>query len=285
MLEPQSLGGLDLLVLSSISLIQIGDAASRSWSVLGYRVACLAGPGWLLTARLAPIDLHSGSSWGQPALAHALLLQATARLRRAAPADLAAQLLITLGERTLSEAFDISDQIDNRATDFHRKQIEGDGRPVSALQHELFALRWATDSAERTLRRLAAPADPALRAWLAFAGDRDAASDSLALHSRALDVLQAARRALGDALSWVAQQEAASVLSRQEQAELSDATLRKAINLVATLLLGPGLVAAVFGAMPGWFDSRPSTRFAIMGAAMIASALGLSLLFRERKEK
>jgi len=180
--------------------------------------------------------------------------------------------------------------------------VEGqeDRERVTALDStgfrlQLLDLKWAVDSLSVTLPPLLRPGEQAQVAWLHVPSAVEAANSFAARLDAATKELSALREAISGAFAFAASAEGALQLERatetleltrqiqeseQERARAADASERRtrdlqdAVTLVAAVLLGPGLVAAVYGAMPSIFDGCQIIRGATMAGFMILAGLG-----------
>ena len=158
-------------------------------------------------------------------------------------------------------------------------------------------VKWAVDSLSVILPRLRRPGEHARHAWLDAINAEEVAEAFRARLEVACTELGALRGAISDAFLFASSAQSTEQLERaretleltrqiqeaeQRRAEAAEAaeersrTLQATVSRVATFLLGPGLVAAGFGAFPGFLNECPWARFGVMLGVMTASILLIS---------
>lgn len=88
------------------------------------------------------------------------------------------------------------------------------------------------------------------------------------------------RRDLHEAMQWIVSEESVFMMRTQRLLAEQGVRRQQAVQLVSGALLGPGLVAAVFGAMPGWWEGQALMRFSAMGCAMFITGLTIFAALR-----
>ncbi len=73
-------------------------------------------------------------------------------------------------------------------------------------------------------------------------------------------------------MSWLTNENNSAILEQQAEAQEQTARLEMLIGRVSVHVLGPALVATVFGASPTWFDEHQGLRAVLMFVAMIGVA-------------
>lgn len=87
-----------------------------------------------------------------------------------------------------------------------------------------------------------------------------------------LSALTEVRGTLRSALDLVSTASAAEQLELSRQEAARSSSFQSAITFVATVLLAPGLVAAVFGAMPSVLEGDTTARFVLLAVLMVLAA-------------
>ncbi|HEU5253369.1 MAG TPA: hypothetical protein VFU16_08615 [Solirubrobacterales bacterium] len=90
----------------------------------------------------------------------------------------------------------------------------------------------------------------------------------------------AARSTLRSALDLVSSASAAEQLALTRAEAARSSAFQSAITFVTTVLLAPGLVAAIFGALPSVLADRPTARLMLLTALMLVAAGGSALVLR-----
>lgn len=95
-----------------------------------------------------------------------------------------------------------------------------------------------------------------------------------------LSALTEVRGTLRSALDLVSTANAAEQLELSRQEAARSSSFQSAITFVATVLLAPGLVAAVFGAMPTVLAGDATIRFVLLAVLMVFAALFSGIVLR-----
>ncbi len=252
-------------------------------------VTMLSGPSWLLTTRgpVAPVPLDE--------LRNATLSQWRSNYRSGS--DLGVLILSALSETYLPALA----RIRSRLQAIEQAFVEGheapqDVRTLDAAGYRalLLDLKWAVDTLSLALPPLLRPGEPAQQAWF----DAPGAVEPAGVFASRLEVACAdiadLRQAISGAFVFSASADSAAQLEKAaetleltraiqesenrraiaaEETEKRARAVQDALTLVAALFLGPGLVAAVYGALPGIFSGCEEARAISMIALMVLFAL------------
>lgn len=256
--------------------VEIGQGPTRRWSLVRCNIGFLAGNGWLITNRAQAWDVRFGGSYELAPTARGRLIDAARDYQRTdqVPLDVATLMVRHLARRSMIVIDELSDEIANRTLDLHRFLTEEAlaDEQSERLRAALFDLRWVLDALERATRRMVRGADPQAERWYGAARDKDEAAATEELFRAALRDARECRRNLGEALTWLTNENNSRALEQQAQVQEQTAVLQHLVGRVSIYLLGPALVAAVFGAGTSWFDDHQELRAAALIAAMILVA-------------
>jgi hypothetical protein len=264
--------------------VEYQDENDPRWSFVICRIGFLVGETWLVTYRARPWDARFGGSDDLPPTPRQSLVEACREFERTdqKPIDIAMLMLHHLGKRSLTVARELNDEIGNRMVDFHRGLVTNpaDEQLVQRVRNQLFDLRWALDAFERAIRRLAGDSDRQVDRWYLAGSDQAQVANTRKLFERSLLHAQNARRELAEALVWMTTENNSRTLDKQAEFQKDAASLQRLVGLVSVYLLGPALIAAIFGAFPNWLASDPTARAALMFGLIALVAFGGWLILR-----
>lgn len=261
-------------------------------------VVLLAHPRWLITAlRPPPLDLD----YVREAALHQW------RTDFSDGSDLGVLIM-----RSLAESYQPAiEALRGRLQAVEQAFVEGQDDPqnVTTLDARSFRslvaeVKWAVDSLSVVLPALRRPGESPSTAWLDASHATQAANAFAARLEAAVDELGALRQAISDAFLFATSAQSAEQLERAQEtleltrqiqaaeqqraasAERTEArarTLQQTVTLFAAFFLGPGLVAAGFGAFPDFLGSCQLARFATM-LGLMAVSVGATLAAVKRGE-
>lgn len=110
---------------------------------------------------------------------------------------------------------------------------------------------------------------------------RSGPSEAEARRRELLSALTAVRNNLRSSLDLVASANTAEQLKLTRREAARSSAFQSTIAFLTTILLAPGLIAAVFGAMPGLLENHPAQRFLMIAASMAVAAAASSLALRK----
>lgn len=265
--------------------VELGAGPDVGWSIVMLSVSVVVGPGWLLTVRRQPMDLRWGAHhWLAVHSRDVLADHLTApRTDFRTTNDLATLLFQWFFSRAVTVAHEVGVQIGRRALDFHRSVADLPDRlgDPERVQRALYDLRWTLDALETSLRGLTPTISPPMRSLLERSAEhRELVDDTESRLMESLEICDQGSRRMADVLSWLASAQTQSLLESQTELTKRSSTLQTLVGLVTAVFLGPTLVATIFGASPEWWDDHQGVRAAVLGAAMVLSALGAWVVVR-----
>jgi hypothetical protein len=262
-----------------------------------FSVVLLAGPSWLITSRVPPVlDLDE--------LRDAVLADWRSDYRDGG--DLGVLVLRELSRSYLPTIYTLRARLQAVEQAF----VHGieDPENVQALDStgyrgQLLDLKWAVDSLSVRLPWLLRPGEDPREAWLLVGHALEAAESFASRLGTACTEIVELRHSITTAFALAAAADSATQL--EQAAETLDVTrqlleaedqrataaaaaehrarvLQDAVSWIAAVLLGPGLVAGIYSAVPEIFDDCVLLRTLSMGGFMTGAAIGTWWYLRRR---
>lgn len=262
-------------------------------------ISLLAGAGWLLTTR------------GPPAVALDQLrdeVLADWRSDYSDGGDLGMLILRALSQSYLPAL----GRLRARLQVVEQAFVQGQEDPQSVttldptgFRLQLLDLKWAVDRLSATLPPLLRPGEEPRGAWLDAFHAREAAHSFAARLEAACDDLADLREAISGAFALAASVDSSLQLERATEtleltrrihqtevqrarlAEVSEKrtrALQDAVTVIAAVLLGPGVIAAIYGALPSILDGCQELRGATMVVLMVGTGAATWTYLRHRAQ-
>jgi len=227
----------------------------------------MRGPGWLATFRAPAWEAAGGGDAAGRLTVEALINAARPHWNTTDMTvdDLATQWLLELARSARTSATNLGRYMRN--ADLARWERSGSAPD----QDDLRALAFRIDTLALHLRGLQQPGTRTEEAWFGPIAAAEAARAIDEIAESVADYLDGVRRDVRSAIDE----------RRTEKAEEEVHRLELIVGAIASLFLGPTLIATVFGAFPGWFENHSSSRalaLALVSLALAAlTGLGLWL--------
>lgn len=275
---------------------QVGPGPYEPPWVFGSRIAILASPRWVITRRQTAM---AGAGSGEVQQREPYPLERLSGFARArwtthhrSGEDLALLFLRAAVDTHGPAVTSLLRRLSDLQLGYVRGLVAGTEGNLDDRQYReaLLEVHWVVETLAREVFLLLRPGTSATQAWFPVGPASEIVANEIAeLLERTERAVDGLRRQLSDSFALASSTEASQqlVLSRraQEAAERSEHRNKQidgVITAIATVLLGPGLVVAVFGALPGIFDKNESCRAISMGVFAVAAGamiyLGLRLV-------
>jgi hypothetical protein len=280
-------GEVKLLQAFEPVFVVFSEEVPRRWSYVSRRVGLLVGPSWLVTYRAAPLDFRFAGYEAVGPTAHKQLREACRdfAFTTQTPADVATLMRAALARRAQEVGDDLADEVANRLFDIHRVLARENGSEptpseFARTRFELFDLRWVLDLLERAVRQMLPERSAEVEAFDRGLRDRDVAKRVALTYERTLEQCAQTRRSMQEALAWLTGEQSSELLHAQMRADARAGQLQRLVGLLTVYVLGPTLVASLFGAQPAWFDDHQELRTAAMLAGIVLTTLAGAWLVR-----
>jgi hypothetical protein len=246
--------------------------------VASRRISFLAGMEWLLTYR-PPGEILGENEPVEPIAREQLLERVSSTgTEGSTPQDVGMRMLIPLVRDVVHVVLSLPDGIGFAMMFSERALIAGELPGDDFNENLLFARRVVADI-DRALR-LISPGVRGADAWFDACQDKQTVDDVYSLLQRGLAELLLIREELRDTLLWLTSVQTADLSRRQQESADRAQRLQAVVSKVSVFLLGPGLVATIFGASPDWWDGSPGLRGVVMFGAMVVAGLLAWILVR-----
>ena len=255
--------------------------------VLRSQVAVLASPRWVMTRRRPAIAAAASGEirQGPPHPLERLSRFARGRwgTHHRNGEDLALLILREILDTHPPALTSLVRRLSDLQLGYVRGVLPGEGRDLSSEQYRaaLLEVHWVIQTLAGELFMLVRPGVPPEHAWFPVGPDsKDVATEIEQLLARTERSVDALRGQLSDSFALASSTEASQqlVLSAQaeavaERAERRGKQIDNVVTAIATVLLGPGLVVAVYGAVPAIFDDHENLRWISMTAFSVLAGL------------
>lgn len=249
------------------------------------RVSFLVGGDWLITNRVRGVGVSLGTPYSDDPVSRTDLerevsLRWDPKLANAG--DIAMLMLRSLARSYRPALATIESRLQNAELSFVRRQADANSSDLDAdgYRHELLAMKWVVQSMGREVGSLSRRASPMQSAWF-HVTSTDVAEETQSLIEEALAGARRETEAIRVGLDLIAGQRTTELLDLQRTEQAQSGQFEQRINVLAAILIGPALVAAVFDAMPEIFPNCWALRLLLLVTLMIAAGvLGNQLLKR-----
>ena len=169
----------------------------------------------------------------------------------------------------------IEGRLQNAELSFIRWQADGSRSDLDAdgYRRELMAMKWVNESLVRELSGLSRQGSPAESAWFQLRENANVAEETQSLIDEGLASGRRHTEAIRVGLDLIAGQRTAELLDVQRIERAQSARFERRVSVLAAVLIGPGLVAAVFSATPETLSHCVAARLALMLALMVVAGL------------
>jgi len=156
----------------------------------------------------------------------------------------------------------------------------------------LLQVKWVLDGLFIRMLDLVRPGVPATQRWLPVSNARDIADEIDVLLQRSEHDLRDVRDGVGSSFALASATQASEQLALSRSAQIAadrveqrSREVDRVVDAIAVILLGPGLVAGIFAALPGIFDADENMRAALLGALTLATSLATYLGLRSLRSR
>jgi hypothetical protein len=250
------------------------------------KVSFLVGGDWIITNRARGVGATLGTPYEDDPVSRSDLerevnLRWNSKLTNAG--DVAMLMLRGLAVSYRPAVSTINSRLQNAELSFVRRQADAASSDLDADEYrrELLAMKWVVGSLTKEVGALSRRGTPMERAWFHLLQSADIAEEMQSLIDETLAGAHRETEAIRVGLDLIAGQRTTELLDLQRSEQAQSAQFEQRVNVLAAILIGPALVAAIFDAMPEIMPQCPGARLGLMLLLMVvAGVLGDRLLKR-----